>query len=201
MSPPAEPVLDADQILLGINNGPGIYIAPVGTAPPADLQTAWAAPWATLGYLSDDGVTLGASTDSDTLTPWQSTSPVRTVITGKELTMKFVMWQTDPASVALYFDMLPPTGTDGAFSADITSGGGGNLYSIGLDVLDGGTIMRVVFPRAQLSDAGDVSIKRGEAIGWDVTLSALDNNGILGHIEVGPSTAALSEQSAEPLAS
>jgi len=191
MSPPAEPVLDPDQILLGINNGAGIYIAPVGTPGPADLVTEWASPWESLGYLSDDGPTVSSSTDSDTLTPWQSTSPVRTVITGKTLTMHFILWQTDPQSVALYFDMPAPTAaTDGSFAFDISSSGGGVMYAVGLDIKDGDTVMRITFSRAQLTDTGDVQFQRGAAIGWEVTLSALDNNGVLGHVQAGPATAA-----------
>jgi hypothetical protein len=180
MSPPAEPALDPTEILLGLNNGPGIYVAPANTPPPADLATDWASPWLPLGYLSDDGVTVGASTTSDTLTPWQSTSPVRTMITVKELTMKFVMWQTGPLQMALYFDMKAPTpDVDGGFSFDVRSDEGGNLYALGLDIADQDVITRITFGRAQLSDTGDVAFQRGAAVGWDVTLAALDNNGVL----------------------
>lgn len=177
------PELNASEVLLGLNNGAGIYVGPEGTAPPADLVAAWASPWEPAGYISDDGVTLASSTDSDSLTPWQSTSPIRTIITGKSLTMQFVMWQTTPLTMGLWFDVAPPTalpGEDLAF--DVRSDGGGLLYAVGLDVKDGDTIFRVVFPRAQLSDTGDVTISRGSAIGWDATLSALDDNGVLAHI-------------------
>src|SRR5579871_737039 len=128
------PALDPSEIILGINNGPGIYIAPENTAPPADLTAEWPAAWIPLGYLSDDGPTLSSSTDSDTITPWQSTSPVRTVITGKALTLQFVMWQTTPESLALYFDMVAPTpAADGSVDFDVRSDGGGQIYSVGLE--------------------------------------------------------------------
>jgi hypothetical protein len=188
MSPPAEPTLDPNEILLGINNGPGLYRAPVGTAAPADLTSAWATPWEAIGYVSDDGVTVSSSTTSDTLTPWQSTSPVRTMITGKELTAHFVMWQTNAENMAMYFDQPPPAETDGLTSFDIRSDSGGQLYAIGIDIQDNGVITRIVFPRAQLSDTGDVQFHRGDAVGWDVTLSALDNNGVLGSVMSGPAT-------------
>jgi hypothetical protein len=181
--------LDPNEILLGLNNGPGVYRAPVGTAPPADLVSPWATGWEPIGYISDDGVTVSSSTTSDTLTPWQSTSPVKTMITGKELTVHFVMWQTNPESLAMYFDMPPVTAdVDGTVDFDIRSDQGGELYSIGLDIKDAGTITRIVFNRAQLSDTGDVAFQRGAAVGWEVTLSAMDDNGVLAHLMSGPET-------------
>jgi hypothetical protein len=191
--------LDPSEILLGLNNGPGIYLAPAGTAPPDDVTTAWATPWEPLGYLSDDGVTLGSSTSSDTLTPWQSTAPIRTVITGKELTLQFVMWQTNAQSMALWFDVTKPADPTppAALEFDVRSDQGGQLYSVGLDIQDQGLITRVVFPRAQLSDTGDVTIARGSAIGWDVTLSALDDSGVLAHIMQGTGGAGLLEAPVE----
>jgi hypothetical protein len=194
MSPPADPVLDPNEILLGINNGPGLYRAPVGTAAPADVTSPWADPWEAIGYISDDGVTVSSSTTSDTLTPWQSVAPVRTLITGKELTAHFIMWQTNPENVAMYFDMPAPTANaDGSFSFDVRSDAGGQLYAIGIDIEDQGIVTRIVFDRAQLSDTGDAQFQRGAAVGWDVTLSALDNNGVLGHIISGPATESLEE--------
>ncbi len=174
--------LDASEVLLGLNNGAGIYIAPAGTPAPADLTTAWADPWQAVGYISDDGVTLSSSTDSDTLTPWQSTSPIRTIITGKSITMQFVMWETNPLTMGVWFDVTPPVAVGDVLSFDVRSDAGGLLYAVGLDVKDGDTVFRVVFGRAQLSDTGDVTISRGSAIGWDTTLSALDDGGRLAQI-------------------
>jgi hypothetical protein len=182
--------LDPTEIILGLNNGPGVYRAPAGTAPPVDLVTDWADPWEPIGYISDDGVTVSSSTTSDTLTPWQSTSPVKTMITGKELTAHFIMWQTNADTLAMYFDM-PPSPADpvsGLVSFDIRSDVGGELYAIGIDIKDAGTITRIVFGRAQLSDTGDVAFTRGSAVGWEVTLSAMDENGILAHLMSGPET-------------
>jgi hypothetical protein len=139
-----------------------------------------------LGYASDGGVTIGANTNSNDIQPWQSTAPIRSVITGRSLTMQFVLWQTNAVSMGLWFDTPPPTGTGNTFSFDVRSDGGGVLYSVGVDIMDGAQVMRIVFPRAQLSSAGDVTIDRGDAIGWDCTLTALDNAGVLAHVLTGP---------------
>jgi hypothetical protein len=109
------------------------------------------------------------------------------MITGKELTAHFIMWQTNPDTLAMYFDM-PPAAPDagGMVAFDIRSDVGGELYAIGLDIKDAGVITRIVFGRAQVSDTGDVSFQRGAAIGWEVTLSAMDEAGVLAHLMSGP---------------
>ena len=187
------PALDPNEALLGINNGPGIYVAPAGASGadmPASLTAPWTAPWEPLGYLSDDGVTISADVSSDAITPWQSTSPIRQVITGKAYTMAFVLWQTNPLSLGLYFDAnTPDEDTDGGFAFDVRSDEGGFIHAVGLDVKDGDRVTRIVFPRAQLSDNDDVSITRGDIMGWGVTLSALDDSGVLAKVMSGPATA------------
>jgi hypothetical protein len=102
------------------------------------------------------------------------------------------MWQTNPDTLAMYFDMPPATpGVGGEVAFDIRSDVGGQLYAIGIDIRDSGVITRIVFGRAQLSDTGDVSFQRGSAIGWEVTLSAMDDNGVLANLQTGPDTGAL----------
>jgi hypothetical protein len=109
------------------------------------------------------------------------------MITGKELTAHFIMWQTNSDTLAMYFDMPPATADAGGMVAfDIRSDVGGELYAIGVDIKDAGVITRIVFGRAQVSDTGDVSFQRGSAIGWEVTLSAMDDNGVLAHLMSGP---------------
>lgn len=180
------PTLEPDEVVVGLNNGPGLYIAPVGTAGPATLDADWESPWVALGYISNDGATLGASTDTEQLTPWQSVGPIRTIVTARQLTMQFVLWQTNENSLALYFDMAAPTPDgDGNLDFDIESDSGGQLWAVGIDIKDGDSVLRVTYGRASLSAAGDVTVARGSAIGWDVTLSALDDDGVLGHVLFG----------------
>jgi hypothetical protein len=186
-TPLAPFTLDPTEVQVGTANGAGLYVAPVGTAPPADCKTAWAAPWAILGYASDDGPTIGQSTDVNELIPWQSAVPLRTVVTKRAVTVHFILWQINEQTIAMYFDQPVPTPVTGLISMDVLSAGAQQLYAIGIDSADGTKGLRVVFPRASLSDAGDMQIKRGEAVPLDCKLSALDSGGILAHVLVGPS--------------
>jgi hypothetical protein len=191
MTTPAQ-TLDPTEVQVGTNNGPGLYLAPEGTAPPTDTTTAWATPWAILGYISDDGPTVGQSTDTNEIVPWQSLVPLRTVITKRAVTLQFILWQLNELTLGLYFDTDPATpAADGSLKMDVLSGGGGHLYAVGIDSADGDRCLRIVFPRANLTDAGDMQIKRGEAVPLDCKLSALDSAGTLAHVLLGPTSGAL----------
>jgi len=185
--PPAPPTLNPEEVQVGTANGPGIWVAPPGTALPADTWEDFAAPWRLLGYLSEDGPTVGQSTDTEDLTPWQSRVPIRSVITGRQITLQFIMWQLNEITLAMYFDADPPTvGADGSIDMELRSDAPTHLYAVGIDTRDGDTVFRVGFGRASLSDAGDMQITSGAAVPLDVTLSALDDGGRLGYVQLGP---------------
>jgi hypothetical protein len=187
MSTPAAPALDPSEVQVGTPNGPGIYIAPPGTEPPDSTDEEWESPWAILGYLSDDGPTVGASTDSETIQPWQSAVPLREVITGRSVTLQFVIWSLNEQTLALYFDAdVPTAAADGSIDMELRTDTPAHLYSIGIDSADAERVLRISFRRASLSDAGDMAISRGAAVPLDCTLSALDDGGVLGRVQLGP---------------
>lgn len=184
------PSLDADEVQVGTPNGPGLYLAQVGATPPASTTDDWPAAWSLLGYISEDGPTVGQATTSEALTPWQSVAPVKNVITGREVTLQFVLWQINERTLALYFDADVPTpGTDGSIDMEVRTDQAGHLYAVGIDSRDGDRVLRVIFPRANLSDAGDMPISRGAVVPLDCTLSALETNGVLALVKLGPAVA------------
>jgi hypothetical protein len=183
--------LNPDEVHIGTSNGVGIYIAPLGTAGPASTTVAWPTAWHPLGYLSDDGPTVSGSIDTEDLTPWQSVVPIRTVITGRTLTLQFVMWELNQQTLALFFGGDVDFQASGAdINMDIRSDEPAHEYAVGIDSRDGNSILRINFLRATLSDSGDMQIQRGAVVPLDVTLSALDYGGVLGHITKAGTTGA-----------
>jgi hypothetical protein len=186
-APPAAGVLDPSEVQVGTANGPGIYLAPAGTDPPENTWDEWPAPWKVLGYLSDDGPTVGQSVDQEDLTPWQSVVPIRSVVTGRAVTLQFVLWQLNGDTIALYFDADPGTeDSDGLLEMKLRSDTPQHLYAVGIDSRDAERVFRIAFGRASLSDAGDMQITRGATVPLDCTLSALDDAGDLATILLGP---------------
>lgn len=182
--------LDTNEVQVGTPNGPGLYLAPPGTTAPADTSSAWPSPWQILGYISDDGPTIGQNTNKQDITPWQSISPIRSVITGREVTLKFILWQLNAQTLSLYFDTDPATpAVDGSLSMDVRTDQSGHTYAVGIDSADGERVLRIVFEHASLSDAGDMQITRGATVPLECTLTALESNGTIAKILLGPPTA------------
>lgn len=174
--------LAPDDVLIGTAAGPGIWMAPLGTPPPADALAALPAEWSTLGYLSEDGVTFGSSTDSESITPWQSRTPVRSVITGRELSAEFTMIEFTAQNLALYFGQAPAVETDGSFAMEVRSDAPARMQALLIDVADGDVRVRYFFPRSSLSESGDLEVTSGGAMGLPVTLTALDDAGVLARV-------------------
>jgi hypothetical protein len=188
--PPTPPLgsMDPSEVQVGTPNGPGIYLAPAGTEPPENTWDDWLSPWKILGYLSDDGPTVGQSVDQTDIIPWQSAVPLRSVITGRSITLQFVLWQLNGDTIALYFDA--DKGTENAttklLAMELRSDSPQHLYAVGIDSHDAERVLRLAFGRASLSDAGDMQISRGSVVPLDCTLSALDDAGVLANILLGP---------------
>jgi len=184
---PAAGAIDPTEVQVGTANGPGLYLAPAGTRIPANTWDDWAAPWRILGYLSEDGPTVGQSTDSTDITPWQSVVPIRSIITARSVTLQFTLWQLNEHTLALYFDTDVSTpNADGSVDMEVRSDSPQHLYAVGIDAADAERVLRLGFTRASLSDAGDMQITRGAAVPLDITLAALDDAGLLADIKLGP---------------
>jgi hypothetical protein len=189
MGSPAPLTLSADEVQVGTPNGPGLYLAEVGTPPPDTTTDDWDG-WDLLGYISDDGPTVGQSTTSEALTPWQSVAPLKNVITAREVTLQFILWQINARTLALYFDAdVPAEGAGGEIDMEVRTDQAGHVYAVGIDSRDGDRVLRIIFPRANLSDAGDMAISRGAVVPLDCTLSALETNGVLALVKLGPAEA------------
>lgn len=178
--------LDAGNVVIGTANQTGILIAPVGTTAPTTVTEDWGAGWQTLGLLDDEaGVTLSKEVESQIISAWQSKAPVRIIITGKSLTMSFTMIELTPLSAGVFMGEEAPVGTDDEFTLVVSSDSAATEYALGLDIRDGDVVARIIFGRANLSENGDVDIDKASAIGLPVTMSALDDDGVLATIIKG----------------
>lgn len=181
--------LDPTQVHIGTNNLAGIYVAPAGTAAPTLLDD-FADPWMSLGYLSADGPTVSQSSSSTDITPWQSTTPIRTLITARGVTIHVVMWQINALTLSVYFDVDPTSWDNTTPTQDlqVRSDNPQHIFAVAIDTNDAGQRFRLSFTRATLSAVGDMAISRGATIPLDATLSALDDNGVLARLQIASST-------------
>ena len=182
----AERGLDPSELMIGTSDGAGLWIAPEGTRLP-DPGEPMSAPWTVLGFISDDGVTIGGDTTTETITPWQSITAIRTLITEKNRTLGFTLWQINELTLGLYFDTeVPEADENDVLDFTVRSSGGGLIHAMAVATRDGARILRFGWPRASLDSTGDMSLTKGASVPLEVTMAALDAGGDMVQIQRFP---------------
>jgi hypothetical protein len=165
--------LDPTQVRVAPSGA--IYVAPAGTTAPTGPSSALAAPWIHLGFATDDGVTLARSMDTETVNGWQSSAPLRYIVTGTSLTLQFGLLQFNHATVPLYFG-LPTSAivdTAGVFTMKIPADLPIEERAWCIETIDGTVHTRYVVLRGMVTETDDLPLKRTEQSVLAMTVSAM----------------------------
>lgn len=124
-----------------------------------------------LGLISDAGVTEARGRSTNSIKAWQNGAEVRVVVTDGTLTYKFVMLETNADTVETYYGTtVTAAASDGSFVIVPTNTGGRKSFII--DVVDGTELIRTYVPQGEVTEVGDKVYSNGEAIGYEVTVTA-----------------------------
>lgn len=80
-----------------------VLTAPLGSAAPTDVSTAWGAPWIDHGYTDPNGVKIMPKVTSYDTKAWQSDTAVRSRITERIQEIQFILLQSGGLNTKLYF--------------------------------------------------------------------------------------------------
>jgi hypothetical protein len=157
-----------------------LLVAAAGTAPPADVTTAWdPATWTDLGYTTSDGVTFSKKDKLDPVDTWQAVNPVRFIYSDRELTMKFSLLQFNEATLPFFMGggkVKQVGATAGVYSYTLADAPEKDERALGLEFSDGTDITyRIVIPRGQVTASDDIKLARKAAVQLGVTFTALSN--------------------------
>lgn len=175
----ADKAIDAANVKVGVTGA--VYVDVSGTAAaPTAATDVLAAEWKSVGYISEDGVTEGNSQDTNEIVAWQNADVVRKTITKTEVTYQFTMIETNTASLGLFYGRDIASGD----KKHTIGGASTRRLAVIVDVVDGGQVIRRYIPNAEVSERGDVQFQNGEAVGYQVTLTAYPATAIGGTVEV-----------------
>lgn len=142
---------------------------------PTDATTTLASDFITMGYISEDGITNDNSPESESVKAFGGDT-VLTFENGKEDTFAFTMLEALNANVlkAVY-------GEDNVTGTAITTGYTVKANSKPLEeaawvielALRDGAIKRIVIPDAKITEIGTITYSDADAVGYEVTLTAL----------------------------
>lgn len=151
-----------------------VSVAPKGTTMPTDASSELAVAFKSLGYVSEDGVVNTNSPESGDIKAWGGDT-VLTYLSSKTDTFKFKLIE------ALNMDVLKTV--YGADNVEGTLGTGVTIKANSLSndsyawvidtLLTGGVLKRIVIPNASITEIGDVVYKDEEAVGYELTITAV----------------------------
>ena len=154
----------------------GIYAGETSIPAPTDATTALSQALVNLGYVSEDGLVNSIEASTENVTAWGGDT-VLTVRTSRNETFTWTFIQTNDAVMSeVYGPDNVSTGSNNSLtvlhnSRDLPR----RLYVFEI-LMTNDRVKRIVVPNAQITEVGDVTYVDGEAIGYEVTLSAFPDD-------------------------
>lgn len=129
-----------------------------------------------LGFIDENGVTETIGQNTNDIKAWGG-STVRRVQTDHTVTLKFVMMETNPNSLAAYYKSANVnTGSAGPGNASIQVTSSMNQRGKWVvEVLDGSAIIRVVVPDGEVTGHDDVVYKTDSAVAYGIEITCYED--------------------------
>ena len=151
----------------------GVWAAVVGTTAPTDATTALAAAFKCLGYVSEDGLTNSNSPETENIKAWGG-DIVLTPLTEKADTFTFTLIEainTEVLKVVYGDSNVTGTLAQGMTVTANAAEPASHVWAFEM-VLTGNTLKRVVVPDGVVTEIGDITYVDGEAVGYELTITA-----------------------------
>lgn len=162
-----------------ISAGPScsIWLAPVDTPYPAGMDDAFAdtAGWIDIGYLKLPP-SFSRTQSRTPLEVWNSLEPLANILDSEENTVTLTPVQTNRSTLELYFGELDYTTITGGVHITPQTDAGDVTRAFCLEIIDsifGGNVLRIGWPRAQVSEPGNLNMEKADVLNYELTMKRL----------------------------
>lgn len=159
--------------------GGAVFRAASGTTAPTDATTALAAAFKDLGYCSEDGLVNSNSPETTDIKAWGGD----TVLTlQEEKTDTFQLTLIEVLNEDVLKAVYGSANVTGTLSTGLTVTANATepeegVWAIDM-VLNSNSVKRIVIPKGKISELGDITYADSDAIGYEITITAIpDENG------------------------
>src|SRR6185503_13529384 len=164
---------DSSEIVVGANGT--VWVAPVGTTLPADIDEALAVDFVDVGFVSENGATFTDSKEITDINAWQSFYPVRRIISSRSSQLAFAIRQWNSDNVKFAFGGGQVTSTANGFEYTPPDPSELDERALCLEWADDTKNYRLVFPRGLVSENVESTAARTSAMDLPITFSAVSD--------------------------
>lgn len=157
-----------------------VLAAPKGSVVPTDTTTAWDAAWNDLGYTDEKGVVFSKKDSKTPIKAWQSISPVRYILTDRDIHLMFVMEQWNKKTLAVWSNeglgaVVANGSVSGEYKLSFSPNPKDQELMIGVEWTDDvNTVTHRIFAvRGSISDTADIPISHAGAATLGVTYQTM----------------------------
>lgn len=157
-----------------------VFFGPKGSTLPVVMTTDPTAPFSAVGWVSEDGLSLGLSTDVEKFKGWQGGTTLRTKVTSAEKTFTFQALEETPGVLALYYGLDPEeditvTGTapNQIAKVDIPESPGTVERAAVIKFVDGGVEKWLCCENVQVTERGDISHANADMSMYEFTMEII----------------------------
>lgn len=166
----------------GLNGS--VYRAVKGTSAPTDASTSLASAFKKLGYCSEDGLVNSNSPSTSNIKAWGGDT---VLILQDEKTDTFKVTLIEVLNLEVLKAVYGSTNVTGAFSTGVTVTANSTEVEEGVWVVEmimnSTTAKRVVIPHGKITEVGDISYTDSDAVGYEITITALPDSSGNTHYE------------------
>lgn len=161
-----------------------VFRAVAGTSSPTDTTTSLASAYKELGYCSEDGLVNSNSPSVTEIKAWGG-DQVLVIQESKEDTFQLTL--IEPMNVEVLKAVYGSTNVTGTVASGLTVKANANEPEEGVWVIDmvlnGGGAKRVVIPHGKITELGDITYSDTDAIGYEITITAIPDTSGNTHYE------------------
>lgn len=173
---------NADNVKIGVKGR--AYVAPVGTTFPTTPVAVWGVGWVDLGYMHPDGLEEALGEDRTEIPAWGEEAPVKSRVKSRDGSFKLTFLETTAEILQLYYavqatDMTSTAAAVGppAVPQFLSFGTGqaspGIERALGIDIIEGDEIERIMIARVDVSDRGNRKRSADDSSNFELTFKPL----------------------------